>query len=124
MINLQLPKGSPGPLIGFVSVTEETTLAVSFVTWVGVFNVSIVGHDKSTVSLILNSILNVWSIIDFWYWWKALPLQVTLIGLLGDKQLDLSSNFLTDFNSFCISLLRIKSRHFYGIDELGSLGTK
>ena len=105
------------------SVTVETTLLVSFEAWVGVSDVSIVGHDETVVSLILHSILNDWAVVCLWYGWKALPLQVRLVGLLGDKQLDLRSNFLTDFNSFCISLLRIKGRVFNTIDELCSLRT-
>ena len=103
-------------------MTEETTELVSFVTWVRVSNVSIVGHDEGVVSLILNSILDVWSSIDLWHWWKALLGQVTLVRLLGDQQLDLCSNFLADFNSFCICFLGIKGRIFDTGDELGSLG--
>ena len=94
---------------GLQSMTIETTKLVSFIAWVCVSNVGIVGHDEGIVSLILDSILNVRAVIDFWHWWKALLFQVCLIALLGDEHLDLSSNFLTDLNSFCISFLWIKS---------------
>ena len=105
------------------SVTVETTLLVSFEAWVGVSDVSIVGHDETVVPLIFNSILNMRSIIGFWYWWKALSCQVLLIVLLGDKQLDLGSNFLTDFNSFRICFLGIERGVFHAGHKLGSLRT-
>ena len=83
----------------------ETTELISFISWVRVSNVGVVGHDEGVASLISNFVLNVWSIVDFWNWWEALLFQVTLIGLLGDKTLDLGSNFLTQLNSFCINFL-------------------
>ena len=83
----------------------------------------IVGDDKGVVSFISNSVLDVWSIIYFWYWWEALLLQVALIGLLGDKKLNLGSNFLTDFDSFCICFLGIEGGVFHAGHKLGSLRT-
>ena len=83
----------------------------------------IVGDDKGVVSFISNSVLDVWSIIYFWYWWEALLLQVALIGLLGDKKLHLGSNFLTDFDSFRICVLRIEGGVFHAGHKLRSLGT-
>jgi hypothetical protein len=66
-------------------MTVETTLLVSFEAWVGISDVCIIGNNETVVPLIFNSILNMRSIIGFWYWWKALSRQVLLIVLLGDK---------------------------------------
>ena len=106
-----------------LSVAEKTTKPISFITWVSVSNMSIVGYDEGLISLVFNSVLNVRAVVDLWYFWKALRFQVTWVVLLGNEQLGLSSNFSTDIDSFCISCLWVKGLIFNASNELGSLRT-